>query len=94
MKKRTFIKLTHDWWYGNFNGNGHENQVELLYLGNINAYDRSLHPIYRVMVSGTDDFKMDFNTHDEKKAIKMLHKLRELGFLDIDELEKLGFKIY
>lgn len=89
--KRTMIfKHTNDCWYGNFI----KDEVKVTYYGNLNSSRPDESPCYRIMVSGTDDTMMNFDTESEFRVKMMFEKLCQLDFIDYECLDVLGFEMF
>lgn len=82
-----FMKLTHDNWCGNYD----KKYVSVSYRGNICRYDDSLTPLFRIVARGNDDFIMIFDTQNEQECIKMFDKLYNMEYIDISDIEEIGF---
>jgi len=91
------LKPTQDDWYGSYNVIGHykgiENQmfVEVIFNGNISAYDPRLAPTWRTCVWGNDDCGMEFDCDTETECWNKFLQVIGMKFVDRTALIKLGF---
>ena len=91
------LKPTQDDWYGSYTiaggYKGEMNQmfVEVIFNGNITAFDPKQYPVWRTCVWGTDDCGMEFDCSTETEAWNKFLQVIGMKFVNRDELIKLGF---
>lgn len=47
---------------------------------------------YRILISGTDDFMMNFDTRSEEQALTLFNHLCVMKTVNIDDAQKLGMQ--
>ena len=91
------FKLTQDNWYGSYridqwhNGKEKPMLVEVIFNGNITAYDPTLAPVWRTCVWGNDDCGMEFDCDNEATAWNMFLQVIGMDYVDMAALIKLGY---
>ena len=89
-KDTIIFKRTNDWWCGNFI----KDEVKVMYRGNLNSSRPHENPCYRIIVSGTDDTMMNFDTESEFRVKMMFEKLCQMDFIDYEDLDIMGFEMF
>ena len=96
MRVSTF-KLTRDNWYGSYRIDGYHAGVdrpmlvEVIFNGNITAYNPTQAPVWRTCVWGNDDCGMEFDCDNEAQAWNMFLQVIGLDYVDMDTLRSLGY---
>ena len=91
------FKQTRDDWCGSYtlgdyhNGIKNKMLVEVIFNGNITAYDPSLAPVWRTCVWGNDDCGMEFDCDTEATAWNMFLQVVGLEYVDMSTLTALGY---
>lgn len=91
------LKPTEDNWYGSYvlndSFNGVKNQmfVEVVFNGNITAYDPKLPPVWRTCVWGNDDCGMEFDCSTEAECFNKFLQVIGMKFVNRAALKELGF---
>jgi hypothetical protein len=98
MKRICVFKPTQDDWHGSYNmdiWNGNRNQmfVEVIFNGNISAYDPTRKPTWRTCVWGNDDYGMEYDCDDGLEAWNMFLQVINMEYVNFDSLKKLGYVI-
>ncbi len=93
MKIRRLNQMcpTTDMWYGTYNIKS-EKFVDLSFIIFIEPY-KTDNVLHRLVLSGTDDFMMGFETHDEKLAIETYEKVANMEDVTQDKVKVLGFEM-
>jgi len=91
------LKPTEDNWYGSYkiqdwyNGVREQMFVEVIFNGNITAYDPKLAPVWRTCVWGNDDCGMEYDCDNETQAWNMFLQVIGMKFVNRQALKDLGF---
>ena len=91
------LKPTEDEWYGSYKVNGHykgiEDQmcVEVVFNGNISAYDPKQVAVWRTCVWGNDDCGMEFDCDTEAECWDKFLQVISMKFVNRGALKTLGF---
>ena len=91
------FKQTRDDWCGSYtladyhNGIKNKMLVEVIFNGNITAYDPTLAPVWRTCVWGNDDCGMEFDCSNESEALNKFLQVVELEYVDMSFLAALGY---
>jgi hypothetical protein len=91
------LKPTEDNWCGSYkiqdwyNGVREQMFVEVIFNGNITAYDPKLAPVWRTCVWGIDDCGMEYDCDNETQAWNMFLQVIGMKFVNRQALKDLGF---
>jgi len=90
------LKPTQDNWYGNYTVDGYngvkdQGCVEVIFNGNITAYDPTLAPVWRTCVWGNDDCGMEYDCDNETQAWNMFLQVIGMKFVNKQALRDLGY---
>ena len=82
---------TSDMWYGTYNIKD-EKFVNLSFIFYLEPNDPD-NVLYRLVLSGTDDFMMGFETHNEQLAMETYEKVANMDDVRQDLVKELGFEM-
>jgi hypothetical protein len=91
------LKRTQDDWHGSYQLNGWYHGVErpmfveVIFNGNITAYDPTLAPVWRTCVWGNDDCGMEYDCDNEAQSWTMFLQVIGMDFVNQDKLRELGY---
>lgn len=91
------LKLTQDDWYGSYELTGYYKGlekpmvVEVIFNGNITAYNPKSEPVWRTCVWGNDDCGMEFDCATEAEAWNKFLQVIGMDYVNRDRLIALGF---
>lgn len=99
MAKFSVFKKTKDDWYPSYAlGSWHRGVepnatklVEVIYNGNITAYDPKVPAVWRTCVWGGDDMGMEYDCDTEAEAWNMFLKVIAMDTVDQKALDNLGY---
>ncbi len=91
------FKTTTDDWYGSYTlpeyhkGQKDKMLVEVSFLGNITAYDKSKPAIWRTCVWGNDDCGMEFDCNSEAECWTTFLRVIGMNNVNQEDLKNIGF---